>query len=97
MSSTKREVPLTAHGEIPDGVLFQKVADEMVILSLNNGIYFGLDPVGTRMWELLAAGKTLAELAEAMTEEYDIGRELVASDAQRLVAELADHGLMRIV
>ena len=39
---------------VPEGVLFQDVEGEAVLLDLNSGMYFGLDGVGTRMWTTLA-------------------------------------------
>jgi len=39
---------------IPDDVVFRDLAGEAVILNLASGIYFGLNEVGTRMWNLLA-------------------------------------------
>ena len=40
-----------------------QVGDETVILDLASGTYFGLDPVGARIWALMGEGKTLAESA----------------------------------
>ena len=79
---------------IPPQVMARTVGDETVILDLASGTYFGLDPVGARIWELLGDGKTLAEICEQMLEEYEVSREELERDTLRLAQELADQGLI---
>ena len=38
---------------IPEDVVHRMVGDEAVLLQLDSGVYYGLDPVGSRIWELL--------------------------------------------
>ena len=77
-----------------DDILFQELQDESVLLNLNSGIYFGLDPVGTRIWQLLAKHQLLAELADAITAEYDVGEDRCVADLFALVSELERQGLV---
>ena len=79
---------------IPPQVMARTIGDETVILDLASGTYFGLDPVGARIWELLGDGKTLAEICEQMLEEYEVSREELERDTLRLAQELADQGLI---
>ena len=79
---------------IPPHVMARTVGDETVILDLANGTYFGLDPVGARMWELMGEGKTLAEICEELLEEYEVSRDDLERDTLRLTQELADQGLV---
>jgi hypothetical protein len=59
-----------------------------VLLDPQGGECFGLDEVGTRIWELLPAHPTPSALADRLLEEYDVPRETLA-DAARLLGELA--------
>ena len=79
---------------IPPQVMARTVGDETVILDLANGTYFGLDPVGARMWELMGEGKTLAAICEQLLEEYEVSRDDLERDTLRLTQELADQGLV---
>ena len=79
---------------IPPQVMARTVGDETVILDLANGTYFGLDPVGARMWALMGEGKTLAAICEHMLEEYEVSRDDLERDTLRLTQELADQGLV---
>jgi len=71
------------------------VGAETVILDLESGTYFGLDPVGARMWQLIEEAKSLAELCDVMLEEYDVTREVLEQDAIGLASELAEKQLIR--
>ena len=80
--------------KIPDQVLARQIGEETVMLDLAKGTYFGLDPVGARIWQLLAEGRTLAEVCDAMMVEYEVSREEIELDVARLAGELADRGLI---
>jgi hypothetical protein len=77
---------LTDKPTIPAQVMARQVGDETVILDLGSGTYFGLDPVGARIWQLMGEGKTLGEICVTMLDEYDVTRD----DLERDVVELAD-------
>ena len=49
---------------IPTQVMARTVGDETVILDLASGTYYGLDPVGARMWQLMTDGQTLAAICD---------------------------------
>lgn len=68
--------------------------DRTVLLDPLQGEYFGLDEVGTRIWELLPAHPTAAALAERLFEEYDAPRQTLAADAARLLGQLAARKLV---
>lgn len=81
---------------IPPQVMARQVGEETVILDLASGTYFGLDPVGARIWQLLAEGRTLAEVCEAMLAEYEVSREEIERDVLRLAEELGAKRLIDI-
>ena len=77
---------LTDKATIPAQVMARQVGAETVILDLASGTYFGLDPVGARVWQLLGEGKTLAEICDTLLDEYEVSREALERD----VLDLAD-------
>ena len=79
---------------IPAQVMARQVGEEIVILDLAGGSYFGLDPVGARIWELMGKGKTLAEICATMLEEYEVTAEQLQGDVIKLAGELAERGLV---
>ncbi len=82
---------------IPAHVHVREVADELVILSLESEEYFGLDPVGTRIWQLLATEATLQDVLDAMLDEYDVDEATLAGDVETLVSELTSRRLIELV
>ncbi len=80
------------------GVLFRDLAGEAVLLDPEAGIYFGLNEVGTRAWNLIgdAAGSTLAAVHAALLAEYDAPPERVWDDLLALVRDLLAHRLLEI-
>src|SRR5947207_1546005 len=74
-----------------------KVIDgEAIIINLANGIYYSMDKVGALIWEMLAAGHSLAEVTTAVLARYDATREQAGTDAQKLAAELVREHLLVI-
>ena len=86
---------LTDKVTIPAQVMARRVGEETVILDLASGTYFGLDPVGARIWQLLSEGKTLAKICEAMLAEYDVSSEDLERDVLSLAEELHAKQLIR--
>jgi len=79
---------------IPPEVLARQVGEETVMLDLAKGAYFGLDPVGARIWQLLQEGKSLEEVRDAMAEEYEAPAEEIERDLLALVDKLVADGLL---
>jgi hypothetical protein len=81
---------------VNDDVLFQELQGEAVLLKLNSGSYFGLDPVGTRIWHLIVAKEELVEVARSIVAEFDVSEEQCAADLLALVTTLENRGLVTI-
>ena len=77
-------------------VLFQRLPDGAVLLDTASEVYFGLNPVGARVWELLPpASRTLDDLCAALADEYpDAPAAVLRDDVAELLSQLAEHGLV---
>ena len=80
---------------IPPTVMARQVGEELVILELSRGMYFGLDPVGARIWQLLSEGRSFEEICNAMVAEYEVPADILAQDVTRLLATLSEKGLIQ--
>jgi len=69
---------------------------EAAILNLKNGIYYGLDPVGTRVWHLIQQPRTFGELRNILVSEYDVDAARLGSDVEDLLMRLAENDLVEI-
>lgn len=72
----------------------RQVGEETVILHLGTGTYFGLDPVGARIWQLISEQKTLTDVCTVMLEEYDMAREDLERDVLSLAEDFASQQLI---
>ncbi len=77
----------------PD-VMAQEVGDEIVLLDLRNGTYFGLDPVGACIWRHAEAGKNLNDICEKLLTEFEASSEDVRRDASALLEQLVARALI---
>jgi Coenzyme PQQ synthesis protein D (PqqD) len=81
---------------VSNDVLFQELQGEAVLLNLKSGVYFGLDSVGTRIWELLADQDRLSDVARSIVTEFDVTEDRCAADLMALVSDLERHGLVTV-
>ena len=90
----EKEISLESDVAISDDVVSRDLEGEAVILNLESGTYFGLDPVGTRIWALLQANGSLRRAFDVMLQEYDVAPQKLEDDMLRLVRELCAKGLV---
>jgi hypothetical protein len=73
-----------------------ELSSEVVILSMSEGVYFGLDGVGARIWSLVQRPTTLGEVTEVIVAEFEVEEEQAFADLCALAGEMATHGLVRL-
>jgi hypothetical protein len=65
------------------------------MLELGSEHYFRLDPVGSRMWELLATGADVDAAYARLLEEYEVDGDVLRSDLEDFIDRLTAKGLLR--
>jgi hypothetical protein len=76
-------------------VVFAELEGEAVLLDTETGIYFGLDEVGTRIWQLLSGGAAQQEVVAALHQEYDVAEARLRADVAAFMEALVSKGLVR--
>lgn len=79
-----------------DTVFAQEVDGEMVLLDMESENYFGLDEVGTAIWQAMQEYGTLQEVFNAMLEQYDVEEEVLERDLSDFVEKLLESGLVEV-
>jgi len=79
-----------------DTVFAQEVDGEMVLLDMNSENYFGLDEVGTAIWQAMQETETLKEVFEVLLDQYDVEPEVLEKDLLGFVDKLAQSGLVEV-
>jgi hypothetical protein len=75
-------------------VVFRDLDGEAVLLDLSSGTYFGLNEVGTRVWQLLADGRDESQIVATLAAEYDADAAVIAGDVARLLGDLRSRRLI---
>ena len=69
---------------------------EVAILNLRNGEYYGLDPIGARIWNLIQKPSTVNEIRDVILKEYEVGPDLCERDLLTLLQKLETEGLIEV-
>ena len=77
-------------------VISQEVSGETVLLDLESENYFGLDEVGTRIWQLIKETNDLQAIYQTLLAEYDVSEQRLQQDLDTLLAEISGLGLIRL-
>lgn len=72
------------------------VDGEAIILSIERGSYYGLDDIGSEIWQLLATPVTVGALCDALAAKYDADRPTIERDALELLEKLVAEGLVSV-
>jgi hypothetical protein len=79
-----------------ENVVFRSIDGEGVLIDPAGGSYFGLGSVGTRVWSLLREQRSLPEIVEALTLEFECSERQCAGDLLEFLEELAGRGLVTV-
>ena len=72
------------------------IGGEAAILSLDDGVYYGLDVVGARVWSLVQEPQTFAALRDTLLKEYNVEADNLETDLRELLEQLAQYGLIEV-
>ena len=91
-SSISNESLLQANLDIIDS----EIDDELVMMNVDTGGYFGLNPVATQVWAQLKEPKSLDALIQVLQQEYEVDTEQCRSDVLPLLEQMRDAGLLQV-
>ncbi|NCO87091.1 MAG: PqqD family protein [Rhodobacterales bacterium] len=77
-----------------DQAIESAVGEETVLLHLENGTYYGLDPVGTRIWALLKDGLGPLAIRDVLVAEYGVAAEVIEADLRKFLTDLHDQSIV---
>lgn len=80
-----------------DGLLESQVGDERLMMSVDLGRYFSLNPVASAIWELTAQPRSIAELRDAICAEFDVTPEQCEADIRAFAVRMIQRDLMHVV
>lgn len=90
------DITLANRVRIKEDVVFRDLEGEIVLLNLQTGVYFGLDPIGARIWHMIQEHRSLQEILDGLTEEYDVPEGRCEQDLLRFVGSLREKELVEV-
>ena len=76
--------------------LYSEIKEEGVILSLRNGKYYGVNPVGASIWQAIQSPATLPEIQAAVTREYDVDEETCRREVLTFLEKMVSEELVEV-
>lgn len=71
-----------------------RVGEELVILNLEDGTYYGLDAVGTRIWELLKQDHAPRAICARLSQEFEVSLDVIEADTRAFLSDLMENALV---
>jgi hypothetical protein len=72
------------------------LGDESAILNMKNSVYYGVNPVGATVWNLLKEAKTVGQIRDAILNEYEVDEVRCEKDLFALLEEMRSEGLIEV-
>ena len=90
------ELTINSRVVVPESVIAREVAGETVILDLDSGTYFGLNPTATDMWRAIAAGGSLGDALAIVERAYEVDPTVLRDDLLRLTEQMLRRRLISL-
>ncbi|MGO9123094.1 MAG: PqqD family protein [Desulfomonilaceae bacterium] len=79
------------------GQAYTELNDGVTILGLSDGVYYGLNSVGARIWNLIQEKRKVFDIFQCLLREYRVEAAVFDRDLLQLLNRMADHGLVEVI
>ncbi len=95
--SSEKTIDLKATIARNDDIIFSDMGEETVMMSVDKGEYYGLDPVGRRIWELLDKPTQVAVIRDYLCAEYNVTVEQCVTDIMPFLDQLVEKEILKVI
>lgn len=81
--------------KLSPNVVLREVGEEIMLLDLTSGTYFGLDPVGSKFLSLIQAGQSPMQARDSLLETYNVQPEVLDADLESLLDSFEAHDIIQ--
>jgi Coenzyme PQQ synthesis protein D (PqqD) len=81
---------------VPAHVLIRHLDGESVLLNLETEKYFGLDAMGTRIWEVVTQSASIEAAYATLVQEFEVEPEVLRANLAELIGRLTENGLLKL-
>jgi hypothetical protein len=78
-------------------VIQSRIGDEVVMLDMDSGFYFGLNSVASIIWGKLEKAKSFEEVVNELLEEYKIDRQTCENDTRVFLDQLFEKNIVKLI
>lgn len=79
-----------------DGFSTAPVQDELMMLNVEQGAYYSLDPIAAEIWAMLEGPVRVRDLIDHLQERYAVGPEQCAADVLAFLGEMQQSGMILV-
>jgi hypothetical protein len=93
------QAPLTMNHVIAqgDGQVSTVVDGKAVLMSVDNGTYYNMEEIGTRIWTLIEKPMRVGAVCDQLVAEFEVERPVCEADVLDLLNKLLENDLIRVV
>ncbi len=92
-STLKMDSKLSRNADI----IFSDMDGETVMMSIDNGEYYGINPIGSRIWNALETPHTPSEIIDMLLPHFDVTRDQCARDVIPFLERMVEKGIIKSI
>ena len=93
----KNKITLDTYIKRNNEVFASQIDDEVVMMNIQSGKYYGMDTIGSRIWELINEKIQVQQVIDQLIEEYDVSAEQCQNDVLEFLDELNQNKLVEVL
>ena len=78
-------------------VMSNEVGDETMMMDVDRGMYYALNPVSSRIWNLLEQPLSVREICDRLVAEYDIELAVCQQEVMNFLTQLLDRKIITVL
>jgi len=78
-------------------MLTSNIGEEVVMMSIDNSAYYGLDPIGSQIWEMIAEPIQVSDLCAQLLNHYEVSEKDCQRDVLNLLNHMLDENMLTVL
>ena len=79
-----------------DAIVYTDLDDTIVMMDVDEGQYYELDPIASRIWSIIENGQAVEEVCRALTEEFDVDPNTCQQDTLEFLHAASEQSIIRV-
>ena len=79
-----------------DAIVYTDLDDTIVMMDVDEGQYYELDPIASRIWSIIENGQAVEEVCRALTEEFDVDPNTCQQDTLEFLQAASEQSIIRV-